>query len=263
MNDFKHKKKFGQNFLKDKNIIRKIVKTADFEENDKVWEVGPGKGVLTEELLLQKANLTCFEIDKALWDFLEDKFGNTIKLVKGDVLKVNWEELLEDNIYIVANLPYQITSPFLFRVAKYSKHFKKVVIMIQHEVAARIQASTGTKTYGALSIKMQHYFNVKYEFKVPPHLFFPPPKVTSAVISLTPRIDKPQIENEDLYWKIINACFANRRKMLRKNLLAILEKEQVVQLQNYIDFSLELRGEALAEKDFIKLYNAISAILQP
>lgn len=259
MKDFHHKKSLGQHFLKDKNIIRKIVDIAEIKENEPIWEVGPGMGILTGELLNRKADLTCFEIDSSLYNILEEKFGDQIRLVKQDILKANWQDHFPENkIKIVANLPYQITSPFLFEVSRYSDHFSRVVVMIQKEVAQRINAKIGTKDYGILTLKMQYYFNVKYEFTVKPHVFKPPPKVDSAVISLMPRKDKPKIENEKLFWRIVETAFRNRRKMLRRNLRELIPVEKIEQIQNLGIIDLKRRGETLTEIEFIKLYELIT-----
>jgi len=248
MKNFRHKKSLGQHFLKDKNIVKKIADLAEIEENESIWEVGPGKGILTNELLLQKCNLTCFEIDESLYPILLEKFGNKIHLINKDIL-------------IVANLPYQITSPFLFRVTEHADYFKRVVVMIQKEVAERINAGVGTKDYGKLSLKMQFYFNVEYGFTVKPHLFFPPPKVDSAVIILTPRKDKPILKDEKYFWRIVEVAFQNRRKMLRRNLRMILSKEKIEELGASCNIELTRRGETLTEKDFIELYEAVSKLI--
>ena len=256
---FKHKIKLGQHFLQDKNIVRKIVKIADIKPDDYVWEIGPGKGILTEELLDRKCNLTAFEIDEKLYPILEDKFSNRINLIKEDILKANWEKLFPDKkVKIVANLPYQITSPFLFKVVIFSEHFSKIVIMIQKEVAQRIKAKVGSKDYGILTLKIQYYFDVSYEFTVKSHLFYPKPKVDSAVISLIPKEEKPQIEDEKFFWRIVETSFRNRRKMLRNNLKEILNAEQIEELSD--DFDLSKRGETLTESEFIKLYEEIERI---
>jgi len=263
MKEFRHKKSLGQHFLNDKNVIKKIVDLGNLEEGEPVWEVGPGKGVLTEELLERKCDLTCFEIDDTLYDFLEKRFSNKMKLIKRDVLKANWEEMFpESTLKIVANLPYQITSPFLFRVAKYAHKFSTVVVMIQKEVATRISAGIGTKDYGILSLKMQYYFTPQYEFTVKPHLFTPPPKVDSAVITLMPRLDRPVLENEKLFWQIIENAFGNRRKMLRRNLRQIITPEEIETIQESGLIDLKRRGETLNEAEYIKLYEAILKIKQ-
>ncbi len=254
---FKYKKKLGQHFLRDKNIARKIVEIADIQENESVWEIGPGKGILTEELIRYKCDLTAFEIDKELIHTLQARFNKQVKLINQDILRTVWESFFpKGKIKIVSNLPYQITSPFLFKVASYSNKFSRIVIMIQKEVAQRLNAKVGTKEYGVLTLKMQYYFNIKYEFTVKPHLFNPPPKVDSAVIKLIPRINKPEIEDEPLFWKIIETSFRNRRKMLRNNLKTILSAEDLMKLSE--NFDLTLRGESLTESEFIKLYNLIS-----
>jgi 16S rRNA (adenine1518-N6/adenine1519-N6)-dimethyltransferase len=258
MTDFHHKKSLGQHFLKDKNIIRKIVDLAEIQPDEPVWEIGPGMGILTEELLHRKAKLTCFEIDSALYEILEERFGNSIKLIKQDVLKADWAKLLpNENVKIVANLPYQITSPFLFEVSRFAAKFSRVVVMIQKEVAQRINAGIGTKDYGILTLKMQYYFDVKYEFTVPPHLFHPPPKVESAVINLTPRTDRPRIENEKYFWQIVETAFRNRRKMLRRNLREIIPLEKIEQIQNAGVIDLKRRGETLTEAEFVELYKLV------
>ena len=198
MQKFRQKKSLGQHFLKDKNIVQKIVELAEIESDDKVWEIGPGKGILTEELLKQECNLTCFEIDKGLNSILLAQFGDEMKLINEDILQINWKKYLSnDKIKIVANLPYQITSPFLFKITENSNNFSKVVIMIQKEVAQRISAKPNTKEYGKLTLKMNFYFNVKYGFSVKPEVFYPKPKVDSAVIILTPRKDKPILHEHE------------------------------------------------------------------
>lgn len=258
MNTFHHKKSLGQHFLKDKNIIRKIVKIADVQENEQVWEIGPGKGILTEELLNRNCKLTCFEIDENLYPIIEERFSDRINLIKQDILKADWQIFFTENkVKIVANLPYQITSPFLFKVAENVDKFSKVVIMIQREVAQRINAKVGTKDYGILTLKLQYYFTPEYEFTVKPHLFTPSPRVDSAVISLTPRKDKPVIEDEKYFWRIVEISFRNRRKMLRRNLREILSKEKIEKLNEYCPIDLSRRGETLNEKEFIELYGSI------
>ncbi|PID28469.1 MAG: ribosomal RNA small subunit methyltransferase A [Candidatus Cloacimonadota bacterium] len=260
--EFIHKKKYGQNFLKDPNICRKIIKAANLSEDEKVWEVGPGKGILTQELLKCVSDLTCFEIDPELYPFLDEKFGNKIKLIKQDVLKSDWNEIAGKNkIKIVANLPYQITSPFLFKAAEFSERTECIVVMIQKEVAARIKARSGTKDYGLLSLKMHYFFDAEYLFTVPPHLFIPPPKVNSAVIKFSPRKNKPVIEREEFFWKIATSAFRNRRKMLRNNLRSILAKEEIEKLAETGKIELTRRGESLGEEEFIRLYSDICHIV--
>ena len=256
----KPKKSLGQHFLTDKNIVRKIVNVADIQAEDFVWEVGPGKGILTEELLQTGCDLTAFEIDEKLYPILEDKFSNKLNLIKKDILKADWEDFFpNEKIKIVANLPYQITSPFLFKVVSFAEKFSQIVIMIQKEVAQRINAKIGIKDYGILTLKMQFYFDVSYEFTVKPHLFYPKPKVDSAVIKLIPRKDKPEIDDEKFFWRIVETSFRNRRKMLRNNLKAILFSEQMEELSK--EFDLSRRGETFSEKEFVDLYHKIQILI--
>ncbi len=261
MENFRHKKKLGQCFLVDMNIARKIVNAVQIKNSDNIWEVGPGNGTLTQFIEKQTQHLKIFEIDSALIPILNKKFPK-LKPIHADILKVDWNQHLStEKIKIVSNLPYQITSPFLFKAVKFSDRIKSITIMIQREVADRIVAKRGTKDYGILTLKMQFYFNVKFLFKVPPHLFIPQPKVNSAVIQLTPRIDKPIISDEKLLWKIVECAIRNRRKMLRKNLTSLISKEQIPTLEEISKIKLTRRGETLSEEEYIILYNSISDML--
>ncbi len=245
----KFKKRFGQNFLQDLSVIDKIVESAQVKPSEQVWEIGGGQGVLTAALLREGVNLTVFEIDYDLQDYLQKKFCKQITLVKGDILKQDWQKICSPNLKIVANLPYSITSPFLFKVIENIDLFASLTIMIQREVAERIVATPGSKIYGRLSLKMQHYFEVKKILDVKRTSFYPQPKVDSTVIQALPRKNRPQVEDLPLFMRVIDLAFANRRKMLRVNLKQLLPKEKLEKL----DFDLTLRGEKLSEADFINL----------
>ena len=253
----KFKKRFGQHFLRDLSVIDKIVESTDLSASDRVWEIGGGEGVLTEALLKFGVDLTVFEIDYDLQKFLEEKFADKINLVKSDVLKLNWDEILSEKVKVVANLPYNITSPFLFKVIKNIDWFSSLTVMIQKEVAQRIVATPGNKKYGRLSLKMQFYFEVKKLFDVSSGSFYPPPKVDSSVIMAVPRENRPEVEDLDLYMRVIDLAFSNRRKMLRVNLKPLLSKEQIQK----IDFDLTLRGEKLSEDDFIELARQVKSVM--
>lgn len=284
---FKPKKMFGQNFLIDKNIAAKIVNLAHIKKGDLVWEIGPGKGILTDELLKKGCQLTCFEIDRDLIPLLSEKYGDKIYLVAEDVLRTNWDRLLakteqskstKHEISIVANIPYNITSPLLYKVTRYADFFRSIVIMVQKEFAERLVSSPGTKNYGVLSLKVQYNFAVKKLFKVPRHLFIPEPGVDSEVIKLLPRADKNEIEDLELFWKIVEAAFMSRRKTLKNNLGNLLSKQSLQNLTAIIEkrrsatltesasaekplcFDLNSRGESLDEKAFIDLYHLIRDI---
>lgn len=258
MKKFRMKKSLGQHFLTDKNIAKKIVNLAHLQENENVWEIGPGRGILTNELVDQKCILTCFEIDSDLIPLLKKRFNSKVELINADILKIKWQDYLpKEKVKIVANLPYQITSPFLYKVTKKAHNFSKVVLMIQKEVAKRIAADIGSKDYGKLTLKIQFYFNVDYGFTVGPQVFKPQPKVNSAVIILRPREDKPILEDEELFWHIVKVGFRNRRKMLRRNLRMLIPKPQVEKLKSLCNIALTRRAETLSESEFIELYDGI------
>ena len=256
------KKSLGQHFLNNELILSDIVESACINPNDTIWEIGPGTGNLTNYIIKKGVKPYCFEVDKDLWDMLKNKFGNKINLVEKDILKVNWQSYFtKDKIKIVANLPYQITSPFLFLVIDYFEHFEQLVLMIQKEVALRLASTPNKKDYGVLSLKLQYYFDCEILFDVTPEHFTPPPKVFSSVIRLKPRTNKPKIDNLDLFWNIIEIAFLNRRKMLRNNLKSFkysVDYEQVC-VNAPIDFSR--RGETLSEIDFINLYNYLQPLI--
>ena len=255
------KRGFGQNFLTDSNVAKKIVRLAEVKQGETVWEIGGGRGILTSALLERGCNLCVFEIDYKLQDFLQQSFGDRITLYRGDVLKYDWATLAGDKkCKIVANLPYNITTPTLFKIARFSKNISKSYLMMQKEVATRICSRPNCKSYGVLSVKMQFYFDVKKLFVVKPHLFNPRPKVDSCVVSFSPRIDKPVVKDKKLLFKIVNLAFGKRRKMLRSNLLSLLTNSQLLILEKSLQFSLTRRGETLNEGEFLSLYTQISKI---
>lgn len=258
-NKFYYKKSLGQHFLNDPNIARKIVKFAVISDQDTVWEVGPGRGILTEQIIKKAQEVICFEIDSDLYNELEARFADKITLVKEDVLKADWDAYLKSNkVKIAANLPYQITSPFLFRIVQFADRFSTIVVMIQKEVAARLTAKPKTKEYGMLTLKMNFHFDIDYGFTVKPHLFYPPPSILSAVIKMQPRTDRPVLEDETLFWEIVSSSFKMRRKMLRNNLKALISAEKLDKLAEKTD--LTRRAEELTESDFINLYEIIRSL---
>ena len=270
---YRHKKKFSQHFLHDDGVLTEIIEQAGLEDNDIVWEVGAGLGSLTEHLLNKNINLTIFEIDNDLIPTLTRKYGKQCVIIHGDVLKIDWKSIAgnKSNIKIVTNLPYQITSPFLYKITENHLMFDSIVIMLQKEVAKRVCAMPGNKDYGVLSLKTQFFFNTNYLFDVSPDKFSPPPKVFSAVIRLTPRKDTPVLENIDLFWQIIEASFRMKRKTLKNNLESMMrdingetpfvresgERSSPVRINGVPPFELDLnrRGESLSEEEFIFLYN--------
>ncbi len=261
IDNFHHKKKWGQHFLKDNNIVRKIVSESGITSQDKVWEIGPGKGILTQEIMAVTSNLTLFEIDPEVIEIIQGKFGGKLDIHAGDVIKIDWKPLLTEPIKIVANIPYQITSPLLYKICRNSDYIKSVTLMVQKEFADRLKAIPNTKEYAALTLKTQFFYNVKQLFKVPAHLFFPPPRVDSAVIHLTLREDIPNIDNLELFNKLVDVAFSMRRKTLRNNLKPFIGADNLSKLESENLIDLSRRGETLSEEEYLNLYSYLNDIL--
>lgn len=253
-------KQFGQHFLIDESIADAIVVAAEIKPREPVWEIGPGKGVLTERLLLLTDNLTAFEIDNRLAALLQNRFGSNINLINRDILACNWKKLLSEQsgnsqqqVKLVANLPYQITSPILYAIEENEQYFSRIVIMIQKEVAERLTAKAGCKAYGVMTLKLRYAFDIEFLFKVPPSAFEPAPKVESAVVMLEPRLDKPALKSLDTYRLLINKAFAQRRKTLKNNLRSMFSPEDLVKLEQNSGIDFKRRGETIAEGEFVHL----------
>jgi 16S rRNA (adenine1518-N6/adenine1519-N6)-dimethyltransferase len=229
------KKRFGQHFLTDKNLLKKIVRTASVEEGDVVLEIGPGRGALTAELLNAGATVVAVEVDRNLAELLRKRFSRLagVSLVEGDIVKMPFasieglsiegiEHPTDDGyqkVKSVSNLPYNITGPMLFRFLEERDRFSIIVLLIQKEVAERLAAVPSTKGYNALSVLLQVWFDIKSEFEVKRTLFVPPPKVDSMVVSLVPRT-APRVDTGDpaLFRRVVKAAFSLRRKMLSNSL---------------------------------------------
>jgi 16S rRNA (adenine1518-N6/adenine1519-N6)-dimethyltransferase len=253
------KKSLGQHFLIDKNISAKIVSAAGITPSDIVWEIGPGEGILTEQLLKKCKKLIVFEIDSRWADFISEKFPNPkLQVVNQDILTANFSQYYENSpVTLVSNIPYQITSPLLIKLVDQRELFSSITLMVQDEVAERMVAKPGTKSYGRLSIKIQFYFQVKKLFKVPSHLFRPKPRVTSAVIQLTPIQNPPLVSDETLLWDLIDYTFQHRRKMLRKSLRSFFDYKTYQDVISTKDFDFTRRPEELTINDFIFLTKQI------
>ena len=261
MKNFIYKKRFGQNFLIDNNIVKKIVKTSNINSEDFVWEIGAGKGILTQELQKYCGKLFVFEIDYELQEYIEEKFKNydNFFLIKSDIFKVNWQDyLFEDKkVKIVANIPYSISSKLLFKTIDYCSFFESISLMVQEELAKRITALPNNKDYGLLTLKIQYYYDTKILFKIPPHLFFPAPKVNSAIIMLIPKEKRTKIENENYFWEFVKKCFSSRRKMLRSNLKSFFSKNIYENLQKKHTLFFTKRAENISLEEFIDFYHLI------
>lgn len=256
-------KALGQNFLTDPDLAARIAALGDLQTGDKVWEVGPGKGILTDAILRQEVKLRAFELDRRLPDYLTDRYGERVDFVFADVLTCDWPKLIDNDgspLKLIANIPYQITSPLLALLERHGSAFNRVVLMLQKEVAQRLAAGPGTKSYGALGIRLRIHFHIAYAFQVRRQYFDPQPKVDSAVIVMTPREPKPQIKYPDEFARILSVAFAHRRKTLGNNLKERLGKPATTLLQQRSNLDFQRRGESLEEAEFILLSELMAAL---
>ncbi|MEE9591073.1 MAG: 16S rRNA (adenine(1518)-N(6)/adenine(1519)-N(6))-dimethyltransferase RsmA [Thermodesulfobacteriota bacterium] len=217
---FAARKRFGQNFLVDKNIIAKIVAAADIRPGDVVIEIGPGMGALTDALAISGANVIAIELDRDLVEELKEKYSDIkdIEIICADALKVSYAEIakrLKKKLKVVANIPYNISTPILFKLFKEREVFTALLLMLQKEVAERVVAVPGKKDYGALSVFSQFFADVNIEFQIPPTAFYPVPKVYSSIVRFD-ILDKPRVEVEDMeiFKRVVKAAFGMRRKMI-------------------------------------------------
>lgn len=264
---FKFAKSLGQNFLIDDNIVDKIVAGAGIGPEDKIIEVGPGIGTLTREMASRAQNLMAVEIDKNLIPILEDTLGDydNVKIVNEDIIKADIRGLIDENlgggpVKLVANLPYYITTPIIMRFLEENINVTDIVVMVQKEVAERMNAQPGGKDFGALSVAVQYYCDTEIVAKVPRHLFVPQPNVDSIVIALRVRPErKYKVDDEDLYFKVVKAAFGQRRKTLLNSISSMgnLAKDQVKEALEEAGIDPKRRGETLSLDEFAILSNVI------
>jgi 16S rRNA (adenine1518-N6/adenine1519-N6)-dimethyltransferase len=238
------RKRFSQNFLVDDQIVNRIVATISPKKSDNIVEIGPGKGALTFPLLQNLDHLSVIEIDRDLISLLKLKKQDKLTIYEADALKFDYG-LISDNLRIVGNLPYNISSPLLFRLLSSKNQIIDMTFMLQKEVVDRIVASHGSKTYGRISVMMQAFFKVESMFTVPKESFDPQPKIESAILYLKTRT-KPLTENIKLLEKIVKISFSQRRKTLKNCLKSILSQEQT-------KIDLSQRAEMLSVENFITL----------
>ncbi|MEO3947923.1 16S rRNA (adenine(1518)-N(6)/adenine(1519)-N(6))-dimethyltransferase RsmA [Gorillibacterium sp. CAU 1737] len=264
------KKSLGQNFLIDRNVLAKIVGAAKLNTERGALEIGPGIGALTEQLARTAKKVTAIEIDQRLLPVLEETLEDypNVKVVHGDVLKLDLARLMEEEfggceeVSVVANLPYYVTTPIIMKLLEEKLPLANIVVMIQKEVAERMAASPGTKDYGSLSVAVQYYCEPELVTIVPHTVFIPQPQVDSAVIRLALRKEPPvTVTDERFYFEVVQAAFAQRRKTLGNNLLARFfgkeGREEMTQLLAKLDIDPGRRGETLSLEEFAKLANAL------
>ena len=259
------KKRLSQNFLIDRNVAARIIRTAGISEGDRVIEVGPGRGMLTELIVKAGAKLTCIEIDPALYERLKESFKGTkgFEVIHADALKFSFVGLKaesEKKFKFISNLPYNISGPMLAKLIDERRVFSSMHLMFQKEVAQRIVAGPGTKAYGSLSVLTQTYMDAKLEFDIAPHLFRPVPKVESTLISLEV-LDAPRVPvtSEEFYKRVVRSAFALRRKTLTNALGAIFpDKERVLKALKASGVEPGRRGETLDLAEFSALTGALA-----
>ena len=270
--EFAFQKKFGQNFLIDTRVLDKIINAAGLTKEDMVLEIGPGIGTMTQYLAEAAREVVAVEIDNNLIPILREtlKDYENVTIINNDILKVDIKELAESHngnrpIKVVANLPYYITTPIIMGLFESNVPIDNITVMVQKEVAERMQAKPGTKDYGALSLAVQYYAEPYIVANVPPNCFIPRPNVGSAVIRLTRHQDPPvQVKDAGLMFTLIRASFNQRRKTLQNGLYNSPElfytKEQIAWAIEQLGVSAQIRGEALTLEQFGRLSDIFSSI---
>lgn len=266
---FKFKKSLGQNFLVDTNVIRNIIDAAGIDKKSGVIEIGPGMGSLTEQLAKHAKHVLAFEIDQRLIPILGETLSpyDNVTVINEDILKAEVASAIEshlydcDEIFVVANLPYYITTPILMGLLEKHLNINSYVVMMQKEVGERLSAAPSTKAYGSLSIAVQYYTDVKRIMVVPKGVFMPPPNVDSLVVKLTtlesPRVD---VEDETLFFKLTRGAFVQRRKTILNNYMSLIQdsKEHKARIVEWLEGSgvaPSRRGESLDLNDYAQLSN--------
>lgn len=251
------KKHLGQHFLKDKEIAQKIVASLKNREVTNILEIGPGMGVLTDYLLpLNDRKVWVIDVDPESIVYLKNKYSELDnRIIEGDILRLDLVTEVDQEVLLIGNLPYNISSQIFFKLLELKNHVPEMVCMIQKEVAERIASPPGNKTYGILSVLLQAFFDIEYLFTVKPEAFNPPPKVNSGVIRLTRNATKELACDEKLFFRVVKQGFQNRRKTLRNALKPLNLPEQLNQ-----EVILNQRAEQLSVADFVGLTQKIETV---
>ena len=259
--NFNFKKKFGQNFIVDKNIIESIISKSNIDKDTLVIEIGPGAGSLTSELGKVAGQVIAYEIDKEVKPILEKNIEENTEIIYEDFLKRNVKEDLKkynySKIYVVANLPYYITTPIIVKLIEDKLNIDKIVVMVQKEVGDRFKAKPNSKDYNSLSIFLNYYYTVEKLLDVSRNVFIPKPNVDSIVVSFTKKENKIKVDNEQIFFKLVRDSFKQKRKTLRNNLKGY-DLEKVEEVLNKHNLNLTVRAEALPIEIFAEIANNLN-----
>ena len=257
-NHFNFKKKYGQNFIVDKNIIHSIIVKSEIDDETLVIEIGPGAGSLTSELGKYAKNVIAYEIDETLKPILEKNITPNTEVIYEDFLKRDIAEDIKKynykKLYVIANLPYYITTPIIIKLIDTKIDFDKIVVMVQKEVGDRFKAKPKTKEYNSLSVFLSYYFNITKILDVSRNVFMPKPNVDSIVVCFTKKVDKLKVNNEELFFKLIKDSFKQKRKNLRNNLKGY-DLENISKTLSKYKLDLTVRAEALPLEIFVEIAN--------
>ena len=257
-NHFNFKKKYGQNFIVDKNIIHSIIVKSEIDDETLVIEIGPGAGSLTSELGKYAKNVIAYEIDETLKPILEKNITSNTEVIFEDFLKRDIAEDIKKynykKLYVIANLPYYITTPIIIKLIETKIDFDKIVVMVQKEVGDRFKAKPKTKEYNSLSVFLSYYFNITKILDVSRNVFMPKPNVDSIVVCFTKKVDKLKVNNEELFFKLIKDSFKQKRKNLRNNLKGY-DLENISKTLSKYKLDLTVRAEALPLEIFVEIAN--------
>ena len=256
------KKSLSQNFLIDGNIVRKIADLAVIQPGDVVLEIGPGPGVLTEELLRRGAEVIAIEMDRGFADKLK-RFEGPLTILQEDVLETDLENILmkvRKPVKVISNLPYHITTPIIVKLLSYRSMFSKIVVMVQEEVARRFTGKPKTKDYSSITVFISFFSHCTYGFKVKKSCFMPMPKVDSAVVVIEPSIPPLQEEKQRLFINLVRTAFNQRRKTLRSALNKLYPKERIQMALENICLNINARAEELTLEEFLRLFHALLSI---
>lgn len=257
-NHFNFKKKYGQNFIVDKNIIHSIIVKSEIDDETLVIEIGPGAGSLTSELGKYAKNVIAYEIDETLKPILEKNITSNTEVIFEDFLKRDIAEDIKKynykKLYVIANLPYYITTPIIIKLIETKIDFDKIVVMVQKEVGDRFKAKPKTKEYNSLSVFLSYYFNITKILDVSRNVFMPKPNVDSIVVCFTKKVDKLKVNNEELFFKLIKDSFKQKRKNLRNNLKGY-DLENISKTLSKYNLDLTVRAEALHLEIFVDIAN--------